>query len=143
MSCFPFVCLGHYLLASVVRGHSQNSMVHCLLIQESAKADALCRHEGVKRGGAGKGNWGVEGEEGEPLAGAASLEEDPSAAPQPVDGDAAADGDEAAADQVRCPHSTAGCNIRYTNSLRMTCIGGRGDSMWPVAWAGCNFSNFY
>jgi hypothetical protein len=39
------------------------------------------RHEGVKRGGAGKGNWGVEGEE--EVVGAPSLEEDPSAVPPP------------------------------------------------------------
>lgn len=36
----------------------------------------------------------MEGEEGEPLAGAASLEEDPSAA-QPYDGEAAPEGDDA------------------------------------------------
>lgn len=54
----------------------------------------------MKRGGAGKGNWGVEGEaEGEPLAGAASLEEDPSAL-QPIEGEPAAEGEEPA-DQVR------------------------------------------
>ena len=83
----------------------------------------MCRHEGVKRGGAGKGNWGVEGEEGDALGGQASLEEDPSALP-PADGEAAADGEDAGYSAYQV------CSLPL--AMRIVALGSAGSLTWGV-----------